>query len=187
MQKLITLFLILISFNNLSAQTDEQILNEILFELFGFQQDTIFFERHKTKTFFEYDSVLFENITGLTVPSQIISEWKNNEENKGFKANWNEQDLNKIDSIFTENDTIIGEKPIFKSLTRNEMNQIFERTQKRQKIYSVSKILFDESKENAVFHFTTIPWHGYFSSETILIKKIFGKWIIVTRFDFVMT
>ncbi|OYT17164.1 MAG: hypothetical protein B7C24_03880 [Bacteroidetes bacterium 4572_77] len=156
MQKLITLFLILISFNNLSAQTDEQILNEILFELFGFQ-------------------------------SQIISEWKNNEENKGFKANWNEQDLNKIDSIFTENDTIIGEKPIFKSLTRNEMNQIFERTQKRQKIYSVSKILFDESKENAVFHFTTIPWHGYFSSETILIKKIFGKWIIVTRFDFVMT
>ena len=112
--------------------------------------------------------------------------WKNNEI-KDFKANWNEQGLNKIDTIFIENDIIIFKKPIFKCLTRNEINQVFERTQKRQKIYTVSNILFDNSQENAVFHFTTIPWPKDFSSETILIKKIFGKWTIVTRFDFAMT
>jgi len=187
MQKLIPLLFILISFSNLRAQTDEQILNEILFDLFGFQQDTILFKSLMTNTYFEYDSVSFEYTSGLTVPSQIISEWKNNEENKDFTAKWNEQDLNKIDTIFFENDTIIIKKPLFKCLTQNEINQIFDRTPKRQKIYSVSKILFDDSKENAVFHFTIIPWPGGFSSETIMIKKIFGKWTIINRFDFVMS
>jgi len=139
MQKLITLFLILISFNNLSAQTEEQILNEILFDLTGFQQDTILIESLMSKTYFEYDSVSFENTTGLAVPLKIISEWKNNEKNKDFAAKWNEQDLNKIDIIFLEDDTIICKKPVFRCLSKKEIDQIFDRAQKRQKIYSIRK------------------------------------------------
>jgi hypothetical protein len=171
----------------MSAQTDEQILNEILFKLFEFQKDTILIENAMRKTYFEYDSISFEIITGLTVPSEIIFEWKQNEEKEGFIAQWNEQYLNKRDTIFYENDTIIVKKPIFKCLSRNEINQIFVTTQKRQRIYSISKILFDNSKENAIFHFTVIPWMGAFYTETILIKKVFGKWVIIMRFDFAMS
>lgn len=57
MQKLITLFLLLISFNIVNAQTDEQIINEILFDLFGFQQDTILIKSIKTKTYFEFSTL----------------------------------------------------------------------------------------------------------------------------------
>jgi hypothetical protein len=141
----------------------------------------------KIKTYFEYDSVSFEKKTGLAVPSSIISEWKTNEESKDFTAEWNEYELNMIDSIFLENDTIIGEKPVFKCLTKIEINQLFEKTKKRQEIYSVSKLLFDNSHENAIFHFIIIPWPGDFYSETILIKRVFGKWKIIERFDFIMT
>ena len=185
-KQIITLILLL-TFNNLNAQTDEQIINEILFDLFGLQQDTILIENIKTKTYFEYDSVSFENMTGLTVPSRIISEWKNNEEPQDFSVEWNEQKLNKIDTLFLENDTVIGKKPVFKCLSKGEIDQLFEKTKKRQKIYSISKILFDNSKENAIFHFVIIPWTSDFYSETILIKKVFGKWKIIERFDFTMT
>ena len=114
MRKQITLLILLLTFNNLNAQTDEQIINEILFDLFGLQQDTILIKNLKTKTYFEYDSVSFENMTGLTVPLRIISEWNNNEENQDFSAERNVQNLNKIDTLFLENDTVIGKKPLFK-------------------------------------------------------------------------
>ncbi|MGI6049091.1 MAG: hypothetical protein ACOYEG_13975, partial [Petrimonas sp.] len=60
MRKYLIILILLLTFNNLSAQTDEQIVNEILFDLFSFQQDTILIENIKTKTYFEYDSVSFE-------------------------------------------------------------------------------------------------------------------------------
>ena len=187
MRIFITLFLLLISFNNLNAQKDEHVINDILFDLFDFQQDTILIESIKKKTYFGYDSISFENTTGLTVPSTIILEWNNNEENKDFEDKWDEQGLNKTDTIFYGNDTIIEKKPFFKCLTKDKVDQIFSKTQKRQKIYSVSKILFDNSKENGIFHFTIVPLPGDFFSKTILIKKVFGKWIIITEFDFIMT
>ena len=183
MQKLIAIFLFLITFNNLNAQTDEQILHKIFFDLFDlshYQQDTILIEKGKRKTYFEDDSISFEYKTGLTVPSKIISEWKKNEENQDFIDEWNEHLLNR-------KDTIIGKKPIFKCLSRNEIIQLFDSTQKRQGIYSVSKILFDDSKENAIFHFTVSSWHGSFYSVSILIKKIFGKWVIIDRYDYIMS
>tara|TARA_R110002167_G_scaffold200_2_gene1139 strand:- start:80 stop:643 length:564 start_codon:yes stop_codon:yes gene_type:complete len=187
MRKQINIFILLLTFSNLNAQTDEQIINKILFDLFGFQQDTILIKNIKTKTYFEYDSVSFENMTGLTVPSKIISEWKNNEEAQDYSAEWNEQELNKIDTLYLENDTVIVKKPVFKCLSKDKIDQLFEMTKKREKIYSISKILLDNSKENAIFHFIIIPWPGDFYSETVLIKKVFGKWKIIERFDFTMT
>jgi hypothetical protein len=187
MRKTIALLFLLLLYSISNAQADEQILNEILFDLFGFQQDSIYMENIKTRTSFEYDSISFEKMTGLTIPSEIISEWKQNEENNDFVAEWSEQNLNKTDFIYFANDTIIAKKPVFKLLTQSEIDQIFERTKKRQYIYSISNILFDNSQENALFHFSVKPWPGEFRSETILVKKVFGKWRIIERFDFGMS
>jgi hypothetical protein len=187
MREQIIILILLLTFSNLNAQTDEQIINEILFDLFGLQQDTILIKNLKTKTYFDYDSVSIENMTGLTIPSKIISEWKNNEEAQDYSAEWNEQLLNKKDTLFLENDTVIGKKLVFKCLSKYKIDQLFEKTKKREKIYSISKILLDNSKENAIFHFIIITWPGDFYSETILIKKVFGKWKVIERFDFTMT
>ena len=130
MRKPTIILIILLTFNNLNAQTDAQIINEILFDLFGLQQDTILIENVKTKTYFEYDSVSFEKMTGLAVPSRIISDWKINEENQDFIAEWNEKDLNIIDSLFLENDTVIGKRPVFNCLSKVEIDQLFEQTKK---------------------------------------------------------
>ncbi len=187
MHKKIIILILMLAFNNLNAQTDERIINEIFFDLFGLQQDTILIKNLKTKTYFEYDSVSFEKNTGLNVPSKIISDWKSNEENQDFSAEWNEQSLNKIDTLLLENNTVISKKPVFKCLSKTDIDRLFEKTKQRQKIYSVSKLLFDNLHENAIFHFTTIPWPGDFYTETILIKKVFGKWKIIERFDFSIT
>ncbi len=46
-RKQIIIFILTLTFSNLYAQKDEQIINEILFDLFGFHQDTIFIENLK--------------------------------------------------------------------------------------------------------------------------------------------
>jgi hypothetical protein len=181
------LLLATFSFSNLFGQTDEQIISELQYDLFGFQQDTVFIKSSIYKTFFDYDSAHFESITGLQIPKAIISDWKNKTEKDGYLSLWDEKRLNHIDTLFFDNDTLIPKVHIFKCLSENEVTKRFEITRQRQSIYSISKILFDNSGENAIFHFMTIPWPGDFSSETILIKKIFGKWIIVMRFDFALT
>ena len=198
MRKLITIFLFLITFNNLSAQTDEQVINEILYDLFRSEHfsDTIFLKKGRIKTYLECDdSTSFYYMTGLEVPSKIIAEWKTNEEKEDFYAELNEIYLNKKDTSFYENDTIIAIKPIFKCLAENEIYQIYARNHRREPdnnrkrlyVYSVSKILFDNSKENAIFHFTGSAYYGALYTETILIKKVFGKWLIITKYHFAMT
>ena len=151
MRKQINIFILLLTFSNLNAQTDEQIINKILFDLFGFQQDTILIKNIKTKTYFEYDSVSFENMTGLTVPSKIISEWKNNEEAQDYSAEWNEQELNKIDTLYLENDTVIVKKPVFKCLSKDKIDQLFEMTKKREKYTRLVKYYSITQKKTQYF------------------------------------
>lgn len=183
MSRYLKIILLGLTFNTMSAQTDEQVLNEIVFDLFGAEQDTIRINELKGKTFFEYDSQSFEEATGFTVPSSIIAKWKHNEKQADFKDHWHETQLNKTDTIFYGNDTIISKKPIFKVMTDSEVDELFEVTQTRQEIYYISKMLFDDSRENALFHFMIIPWPRSFYSWTVLVKKVFGKWMIITRFD----
>ncbi|MCL2311990.1 MAG: hypothetical protein FWC41_05820 [Firmicutes bacterium] len=202
MRKLIIFIFLLASFNNLSAQSDEQIINEIFFDLFDRQEwvkDTIYIEEGKIKTSFYKDFDSYEYINGFAIPHSIISEWKKNEETQAFFSKWNEQYLNRKDTSFVENDTIIGKKPIFKSLSEYEMTQILDRNQKlfnsnRQQfyenqeiIYSIGRIIFDNSKETAIFSFLGSSRSEFAWGHNVLIKKVFGKWIIITKFDFWMT
>jgi hypothetical protein len=196
------IFVLLISFDNLKAQTDEQIINEILFDLFDPCQerftDTIFIAEAKGKTFLIHDSYSYEYINGFAIPSNNISEWKENITNQVL-SKWDEERLNKRDTTFVEKDTIIGKKPIFKCLSEHEISQILDRNEElinsnRQQfhvdskpIYSIGNIIFDNSKETAIFRVEIssrpdVAW-GY----AVLIKKVFGKWTILTSFDYWMT
>jgi len=185
--KLVLFTFLTISFNVLSAQTDEEVLNEILWDLFDPCQerlpDTIFIEKTKKTTFFAHDSYSYEYINGFSVPSTIISEWKNNITNQFFST-WDENLLNRVDTTIIGKDTIIVKKPIFKCLSEYEIYQMFD---KNKEIFSIGKIIFDKSKENALFRIEISTSDETVMGYSVFIKKTFGKWIIITRFDYWMT
>jgi hypothetical protein len=191
MKYLITILLTLFSLSIVKAQTDESIINDLFFNLFDpssfnladNNKDTLLISSTIYKTYFDYDSAAFENETGFKVPKKIISDWKKNMAPDNFISFWNEKELNKIDTIFTVNDTIFQKKPFVKCLSQIEKKALFEKTKIRQRIYSISKILFDDSRENAVFDFLYTPWPGDVSGYKIFIKKVFGEWVIIARFN----
>jgi hypothetical protein len=186
--KLIIFILLLNGFHNLQAQTDEQIINEIFSDLFNpFQEwfpDTIYIKKEKINTFLRED-VSYENIMGFVIPSNIIFEWEENMKNKNFDPKWNEERLNIRDTIFIGKDTVLVRKPVFKCLSKNEIDKMVAKNQKtdytnQERIYSIGKIVFDNSKETAIFRFDNSSAVVY----TVLIKKIFGKWVIIANFDY---
>jgi hypothetical protein len=211
MRMLITLIILLISSNSLTAQSNEQIINEILFDLFGDSMcedilDTIFIAETKMKTFFYHDSNSYKCIMGFTIPSNIISKWSENMEKESLQPLWNEQYLNKKDTNFLGNDIFIQKKPFFKCLSENEIDKKLKRNQELsnlnnqqfntspkpvyitlEPVYSIGQIIFDNSKETAIFSFMRSSFSDAASGYTVLIKKVFGKWVIVTRFDYWMT
>ena len=70
------------------------------------------------------------------------------------------------------------------------MNEIFVKNidaAKPKLIYSLGNIIFDNSGEHAIFSFTGLPDFERAWGHTVFIKKVFGKWVIITRFDYWMT
>lgn len=135
------------------------------------------------KTYFEDDSIAFQEKTSLRIPSQIITEWKKNVESDEFISYWNEGLLNEVDTIYIGGDTILEKRPIIRCLSRDEEDLHFKKSNDLNPIYAFSKMLFDDSRENAIFNFYQIWRPGYAGGCTILIKKVFGKWVIVTKYN----
>lgn len=192
------LFVIIFAISSMDfvfAQTDESVINSIFDELFppivysSFKdhRDTILISSSRYRTSFDFDSITFRNETGLMVPTDIIIELCKNVEPKDYASHWNQDELNRTDTTYLPNDTVIGLKPFIKCLSEDEKMFLFEKTKKRHRINFITKILFDDKRENAVFDFGNTPWPGYFSSQKIFIKKVFGKWVIITRFYFMMS
>jgi len=202
MRKLIQFIFLLISFSNLNAQADEQILNELLFHLFDHQElvkGIIHIEEKQIKTYFSKDSISLELETGFAIPSNIISEWEKNIENQTFQPKWNEESFNKRDTVLIGKDTVLSKKPIFKCLSEHEMHQMLRSSQKlfnldrqqfyekQEVIYSIGRIIFDSSRETAIFSFVGSSRSDAAWGRTVLIKKVFEKWIIIASFDYWMT
>jgi hypothetical protein len=169
------------------AQNDEDIIHGLLFELFysefndygDISKDTILISSRIYKTYFDFDSISFEAETGLKVPNKIILELKKNVEPDDFISFWDENKFNK------GTDQVNG--PTFKCLSTSEEDSLFERTKISHDIYSISKILFDDARETGIFYFLYTPMPGDVSGGTILIRKVFGLWVIVTRYGDFLT
>ena len=189
MQKFITLFILLISFSSLKAQTDEQIINEIRWDLFDpcqeWPPDTIYINEIKANTFFyDREDHSYESIGGFAIPSHIISEWKKNMEDQNLQPKWNEKHLNIKDTMIVGKDTIIVKKTFLKCLSKSEIDTEPYNT-KQDRIYAIGKIVFDNSRETAIFSFafSRLSDSDVAGGYTVLIKKVFGKWVIITKFD----
>jgi hypothetical protein len=177
--------LMLIVALNVKAQSNEQIINEVLYDLFDYQEDTVYLEQSISKTYFEYDSAAFENATGFKVPQRIVSSWVKEHKATVKSSGWNQYELNRPDILYIGADTIKGKKPYFKCLSDVEADSLLHRKNKA-KIYNIGNILFDDKRETAIFSFTMRTGVKYYISEIVMIRKIFERWIVVTRFEFSM-
>lgn len=191
--KYLTLALFVIfSLTFVKANDDEIIINSIFYDLFDqglfkHDNDTLLISSTIYKTCFEYDSITLEKETGLKIPEKMISEFRSNVEKSEIVGFWNANILNKKDTILLENDIIIAKKPFVYCISEDEKNTLFERVKKRQRIFSISKLLFDKNHENAILNLCYTPFPGEVSGHTIFITKIYGKWIIVARFGYFMS
>lgn len=180
MRIIIVFLLTLISAINLNAQNNERIINDMFFDLFGRHKDTIFIVREMSKPNFKFDSTIIEDKTGLKLSNSIIQEWERNINLYDSSIYWNEFELN---NGYFKNLTFVGEKAALKCIEKNQIKTLNKK--KRKVIYSTSKIVFDDKKENAIFRLLTYG-QGVSIEETVLVKKIFEKWIIVGRFGWII-
>jgi hypothetical protein len=164
-----------------SAQTKEETILGLQHDLFGYGPDTIWLDINTFNMTSGFDSTYFADNSGLNIPQAIINNWIINSKNFHVSS-WNESRLNKVDTILFKSDTIIPLRHTFRCISESEMDKLFKSRFGEKKFYSISNIVYDNSRENAIFEMTFKQSNYLFSSETIIIKKIFGAWILISRF-----
>ena len=192
MRKAFLAILILLSFQKVSAQTDESIISQVISELVDCSSkvdDTLFLDQHISNTFFHDDSISFKKKAGLEVPQKTLAEILSNSKKINNNDKWNEGELNKKIIVVSGMDgtTLISSKPFIKCLSEKQLNYLSKNLPSLD-IYSISKLIFSDNHQTAVFHFSSgKAGTGFFSFESILISKVFGKWIVIQRFDWGMS
>jgi hypothetical protein len=182
MKYCLIIILVLISKSGLLAQNDERILREIAYNLFDIEQineDSILLERTVQRIIFDQDSTEFEKYMDCKVPRKIIEDWRSESESDITKSSWIESELNIGDTILLY-DKKIEIVPYIKCVSDEEKDSILKRLNNNQYIYSISNLLIDETKENALFEITPAPYQVENSCKIVFIKKIYGLWVIVS-------
>jgi hypothetical protein len=192
MRKAFLVILILLSFQKINAQTNENIISQLISELLDCSSkvdDTLFFDQHISTTFFHDDSISFKKKTGLEVPQKTLAEIISNSKKINSDNKWKEDELNKkIIVVSRMNDTaLISGKPYIKCLSEKQLDDV-SKNLPTLSIYSISKLIFSNNRQTAVFHLSFgKAGTGFFSFESIFISKVFGKWVIIQRFDWGMS
>jgi hypothetical protein len=188
MRKLLVVLLILSSHKEVNAQSDETVISQILGDLLNcsspFENDTVFFDQRIVNTFFNYDSISIEKKTRLQIPQKILSEIISNSREAKKENHWKEDQLNeKFMVISPKNDTtFLSRKPYIKCLSEKQLDSVSTLVPTLS-VYSISRLVFDNNQQTATFELAYGKGGRYFSFESVIIKKIFGRWIIVQKFD----
>jgi hypothetical protein len=171
----------------LRAQTDEWLINQVLFEFFSPTLDTVSLILEKEKTYFDYDSLTFYDETGFQIPEKTLSELKMASNNLSETESWNEDEFNIKKFFLVDNDTVYAKRPYIKCYSYEQVDNYFNKYKKRKHFYLISKPIFDSKRENAIVSVTRHAWIGEFHQDTYLLKKIYGKWIVVATFGMWLT
>lgn len=126
--------------------------------------------------------------TGLQIPQNTLLEITDNSKQSKKDNLWREDLMNeKQVGISAKIDTVLlGRKPYIKCLSEKELVSISTYLP-TQSVYSISRLSFDDNHQTAVFQLDHGRGGRYFYSESLLIKKVFGRWIIIQRFGFIMS
>lgn len=156
---------------------DEAIIFAILVEIQNYNcnfYDSFYINCHKPKTFFEETEFIIE--TGITdFSKQKMLEFKINSFSQE-KEKWEVEKFEKITNKF---------------ITKiEETCNYFEQKRflnKKEKLITFHNPIFDNDRENCIITVVLSHSQNGFSSQDYFLTKIYGKWIIVSRFNFVIS
>jgi len=131
----------------------------------------------KSKTSFDVKDFKVE--TGLNVPENVLNEIELNE-SKSRIGVWNAELLNELNY----GEDFIKRK---KCLIKNDAEQLFKKTKKRQKIISISEPIFDNNYENCVVSVSYLKFTGSAYRKKYFLKKVYGIWTVIVEYEIWMT
>ncbi len=175
-----TLKILLILISNLSYSqnnSESDVFKKIIDHEIGKGSIGIYVQCIKYKTYF--DQTIFKEETGLEVPENILKEIEANVA-KSSDGIWNSELLNELNYGPV---TIKSNK----CLTEKEVEQIFKKTKKWQKIISISEPVFDNNYENCVLTISYWNFTESVSRSKYFLKKVYGIWTVIAEYEFMMT
>ena len=178
MKRTLNIFLILIStlcYSQNSSESD--VFKKIVDYEIGKGILGIYVQCEKPKTFFDQND--FKEKTGLKVPENILIEIEKN----GIKSSngmWNSKFTNGLNYSS-------GFIKIKNCLTKKDVEEIFNKTNTRQNILSISDPIFDDNYENCVVSVTYSNFPGSSSGHKYFLKKIYGVWVVIVEYELWLT
>jgi len=178
MKRILNILVILISTLSYSQNnTESNVFKKIINYEIGKCGRGMYVQCEKPKTFF--DAKDFKVETGLNVPENILKEIELNE-SKSKMGIWNSE-------LITE---LNYSKDFIKSkncLTKNDAEQLFKKTNKRQKILSISEPIFDNNYENCIVSVSYLKFPGSAYGKKYFLKKIYGSWTVIIEYKISMS
>lgn len=170
MKRTLNILLILISTLSFSQNNSEfDVFKKIIDDQIGKGIFGIYVQCEKSKTYF--DQTIFKEETGLEVPENILKEIETNVA-KSSNGIWNIKLINELNygSSYINSE---------KCLTDKDAEEIFEKTEKRQNIISISDPVFDNNYENCVVSVSFRKYTNSSRGSVYFLKKVYGIWTVI--------
>ncbi|AVR46045.1 hypothetical protein C7S20_12705 [Christiangramia fulva] len=137
----------------------------------------IYIECEKSKTAFDLKD--FKENVQLEIPENILKEIEQNGATSK-NENWNSKFISKLNYP----PDILKSK---KCLTKKNVELLFQKTNKRQNVISISKPIFDDNYENCIVSVTFWKFTGSAYGYKCFLTKIYGIWTVVVEYAQWMT
>lgn len=132
----------------------------------------LYIQCEKENTYFSKSE--FKKQTGSNVPEEILDQIESNLNSRNPLSEWPKElgfSIFKKYGLKNKN-----------CLTKDEIKKLFDETG-RQSIIAISDPVFDEKKEHCVVSVTYIMYHGSASGMSLFLMKVYGKWVVLDKFD----
>lgn len=159
-------------------KTEHEIFVTILKKQVGNGATNFYLSCNKPKTFFMKE-IFLEQTTLKNIPKNILLELVKNSEDNIKDELWSCRFIKKLNFAkdFLASRKCLKENEIKNKLKINQRTTIFE----------ISKPIFDFKKIHCIVDLVVSETKGEFFSTSFFLKKIYGKWVILAEFDFVMS
>jgi len=131
-----------------------------------------------TKVRISFMSTIFNERSPLKVPQHVLEELEKNAKNSQNSV-WN---LKSLDQTF-ESGYFIDKN----CLTKEDLQDLTENSKKQYTILSISNLVFDDPKENCIVSVRFIKSATNQFGYTFFLKKVYGVWTIIDKYDYWMT
>ena len=173
----IVLFLVLVPSLILSqSESEVDVLTKIIEFTLDKEQSQLYLECTKARISFK--ATIFNDRSSLKVPQHVLEDLEKNVKNSKI----NDWDLKSLDETF-ESDYFINKN----CLTKEDLQGLTENTKNQYTVLSISNLVFDDLEENCIVSFRFIKSATHQFGYTFFLKKVYGRWTILDKYDYWMT